>query len=295
MRLPDFVIVGAMKAGTTTLFRWLGDQPEVRLPEVKEPNFFSDERTWERGLEQYAKLFAGTGEGVLTGEASVAYTDPGVAELAATRMHESIPGARLVYLVRHPLERARSHYRHEVQRGREARPFGAAISDTPNPYVGRSLYARALEPYLARYPAAQVLVVRFEDLVSAESQAWHAVIAHLKMTPRPAPGVAYNITGEKGQFTPVMSWFWEHRWDRSFDRIPRPVRRLGRPLLLRRGGRYRRLLATAGQEPAPHVSEALWADTDKLRSLLGLAQPLWDQSAHVAEAEPDTSRTGSEK
>ena len=89
------------------------------------------QKSWERGFEQYAELFVNAGPDELTGEASVAYTDPGGAGLAAARMHESIPDARLIYLVRHPVERARSHYRHEVQRGRETRPFRVAIGDTP--------------------------------------------------------------------------------------------------------------------------------------------------------------------
>lgn len=283
MRLPDFIIIGAMKAGTTTLFRWLGDQPEIRLPAVKEPEFFSDTRKWERGVERYTELFVDAGPEVLTGEASVAYTDTEVSEVAAARMRESVPDARLVYLVRHPVERARSHYQHEVQRGRETRPFREAISGLPNAYVGRSLYARALEPYLERFPAEQVLVVRFEDLISDEAPGWHAVVAHLGLTPRLAPGVAYNVTGDKAQFTPVMRWLWERRWDRGLSRAPRLIRRLGRPLLLRQSSTYRRRLATAGEEPPPRAMAAIWDDADKLQGLMGLPRPLWDRSTRDSD------------
>ena len=58
MRLPDFIIIGAMKSGTSSLHGWLADQPECWLPALKEPNFFSDQPEWNKGLDWYAGLFA---------------------------------------------------------------------------------------------------------------------------------------------------------------------------------------------------------------------------------------------
>ena len=84
---------------------------------MKEPVFFSDETAWNRGTDWYRSLFAESAPGSLTGEASVEYTDPAVADTAAARIAATIPDARLVCLLRDPIDRLRSHYRHEVQRG----------------------------------------------------------------------------------------------------------------------------------------------------------------------------------
>ena len=86
-RLPDFIVIGAMKAGTTSLSVWLGAHPDVDLPGVKEPNFFSTpEKPGTKGIASYRALFAGTRPGFVTGEFSVAYSSPEKAGLAAERI-----------------------------------------------------------------------------------------------------------------------------------------------------------------------------------------------------------------
>ena len=98
MKLPDFIVIGAMKAGTTSLFNWLGTHPEVSLPRTKEPNFFSDDSRWSRGVDEYARLFEECGTATLTAEASVAYTHPRKNSVAAARISAVVPSAKLVFL-----------------------------------------------------------------------------------------------------------------------------------------------------------------------------------------------------
>ncbi len=92
VRLPDYVIVGMMKSGTTSLYQWLGGQPECALAREKEPDYFSREDVWQRGLEWYSELFADAPLGKLIGEASKSYTKPFQSSpLAARRMPRSFP------------------------------------------------------------------------------------------------------------------------------------------------------------------------------------------------------------
>jgi hypothetical protein len=146
-RLPDFLIIGAMKAGTTTLFRWLGEHPACQLPADKEPHFFSRDDHYARGVGAYTALFEGIPRRLLTGEASVGYSRPEYAQVSAARITALLPGAKLIFLARDPLARTRSHYLHELKRGREKRTFAAAVADASSPYVHASRYSRCLKPY----------------------------------------------------------------------------------------------------------------------------------------------------
>lgn len=272
-----------MKAGTTTLFRWLGEQPEVELPAIKEPDFFSyGVAAGSADVAGYAALFPSGSR--LTGEASVSYTDPAVAAQAAARIVATLPEARLIFVMRHPLERARSHYRHEVQRGRERAPFGEAIQRPDSPYVRRSLYSQGIAPYLESCPRDLLLLVRFEDLVGATAAEWDRVVDHLGLEPRPRPNAAYNITAAKSGYRSPLRWLWERGFDQQLSRAPGWARRIGRTVLLRDGRRYRELMATSDATFPASVAAALWEDAAYLQELLGSADPIWDGSAPESDS-----------
>jgi hypothetical protein len=240
-----FIIIGAMKAGTTSVFRWLGTVPGVVLPSIKEPNFFGDEDTWLRGFAWYESLFEHVSEGGTTGEASTAYVDPRVASRVAARIAGTLPEARILLLARNPLDRARSHYRHEVQRNRERQPFSIAIKDLENPYVRRSLYFAGLEPYIRTFDQSRLKVIRTEDLSAPGHPGWRDVLTHLQL-PQVDPGPIENPTAPKAQFTRLARRLWDAGYLQALDKkAPRQFRRLGRRLTFRRGPTYDRLLASA--------------------------------------------------
>jgi hypothetical protein len=162
--LPTFLVIGAMKAGTTSLYHYLREHPQIYMPKIKEVDFFTDGRNWRRGLEWYTGQFAEAGAGAIaTGEASTTYTKfphyPGVAE----RIASCVPDARLVYVVRHPVDRIRSHYQHRVAVGAEHLPVHRAVLENPI-YVDYSRYAMQVERYLDRFPLERVLIVTSEEL-----------------------------------------------------------------------------------------------------------------------------------
>ncbi len=180
----DFIIIGSMKAATTTLHKWLGAQPEIHMASVKEPSFFSYAQNWSQGYGWYEQMFAGAAPGQLLGEASTSYTFPDFGDLAATRIAENHPDVRLIFLVRHPLDRLRSHYRHEVQRGREKRPLSEAVSDSDNEYVRRSCYYSTLSPYISRFTEDQIKVVTTETLIDPDSTGWQSILSYLDLPDR---------------------------------------------------------------------------------------------------------------
>ena len=145
--LPDFVILGAQKAGTTSLYAYLCAHPDVRAAARKEVHYF--DLNYARGATWYRSMFplaAGLarerrgGRRVLVGEASPYYL---FYPLAAERAGAVVPSAQLIVLLRDPVERAWSHYRHEVKAGREPLEFEAALAAEPTRLAGADAALRA--------------------------------------------------------------------------------------------------------------------------------------------------------
>jgi hypothetical protein len=279
--LPDFIIIGAAKSGTTSLFMWLGDQPEVFRPPIKEPDFFSKDRVWRRGRQWYANIFSGAPAGALRGEASTSYTELGFCSIAAERMAEVVPNARLVYLLRHPIERLSSHYRHELQKGRERRPLAEAVAAPGNEYVGSSMYFSCLAPYTTLFDRDQICVVRFEDVLVEPAPGWSSVLAHLGLPDRSAPGTVWNRTDDKPAYTRSMLKLYELGVLRGVKFLPGPVRRAGKALLTR--NETERGREEPGRSPTPvppGIEQQIWADVERLEEWLGEGE-LWERPRSV--------------
>jgi hypothetical protein len=187
------VVVGAQKAGTTSLFRYLAKHPGVSAPRFKEIHFF--DLHWRKGPAWYRAHFPGTVNrtGQITGEASPYYLfHPRVPK----RMAEILPEAKILVLLRNPVDRALSHYHWEVEYGNERSSFREAIVREPEvlsretarilneegyrsfahqhaSYLARGRYAEQLRRWLLHFQRDQVLVLTAEALFAktAESMA----------------------------------------------------------------------------------------------------------------------------
>jgi hypothetical protein len=190
-RLPNFLIIGAAKSGTTSLYRYLRQHPDVYMPAVKEPRFFAyaedpppmngpgDERTNEAAgavytRDAYRQLFAEATTETAVGEASPNYL---YSATAPRLIHEHLPEARLIAILRHPVERAYSHFLHLVRSGREPlRDFGAALDAEPERiaagwewswhYRHMGCYGEQLARYLEHVDREQLTVYLFEDFTA---------------------------------------------------------------------------------------------------------------------------------
>ena len=184
--LPNLVVIGAMKCGTTSLHAYLDAHPDVAMSQPKELNFFFgpddggagwSAGNWHRGPGWYAARFDAAAP--VRGEASPGYTSPDHPEVAG-RMARLIPGARLVNAVRDPIDRAVSQYWHHRRDGTENREPEEALLDPASQYVSRGRYLERLTPFLATEAfAGRIVVVAREELRDRPREAVRALFARL--------------------------------------------------------------------------------------------------------------------
>ncbi len=162
--LPDFVVIGAMKAATSTLHMQLSLQPGISMSLPKEPNFFSDEANWARGFLWYRSLFAGADMGDICGESSTHYTKLPDYPDALPRLAAHLPHAKLIYMMRHPVDRLMSHYSHGWLERSIDGPIDAAIGMHPE-MIAYGLYAMQIAPWIATFGKDRVLPVFMERML----------------------------------------------------------------------------------------------------------------------------------
>jgi len=180
--LPNLVIIGAMKCGTSILHYYLDHHPEIRMSAEKELDFFVLEKNWKKGDRWYESNF--DGQAKICGEASPNYTSYPTFQGVAQRMRGLIPDAKLIYILRDPIDRIVSHYSHVVKNGREKRGLVEALENLEqNPYVERSRYHLQLEQYLRHYPLERILIVTQEDLYHERRQTLERIFRFLGVDP----------------------------------------------------------------------------------------------------------------
>jgi hypothetical protein len=199
--LPGAVILGAQKCGTSSLHGYLVQHSGVIAPLRKEVHYF--DLNYARGERWYRAHFGRVGAPGVNLDSSPYYLfHPAVPR----RMHDLMPDARLIVLLRDPVRRAYSHYWHERHKGREDLSFEAAIDAEPgrlgcaeeqlasgeieqsrahqlHSYLARGRYAEQLERWLGCYPREQMLVLRFEEFVRAPLDGLNRTLAFLGLSP----------------------------------------------------------------------------------------------------------------
>jgi hypothetical protein len=161
---PDFIVIGAMKSATTTLHEQLARQPGFLMSRPKEPNFFSDDAIYARGWSWYSSLFRPARETDLRGESSTHYAKLPDYPRTVVRMARDLPRLKLIYVMRHPIDRLMSHYVHELTTGRIKTDVHEAI-ERYHELIEYSRYAMQLQPFLDAYGFENVLPVFFPRLV----------------------------------------------------------------------------------------------------------------------------------
>jgi len=185
MRLPDFILVGAMKCGTSGLHDQLLRRSGLFLSDPKEPNFFSDDEVYARGRDWYASLFADAHAGQLCGESSTHYTKLPTHPHSCDRMRALLQEVKLVYVMRHPVDRIISQYIHQWTENDVSGSLDEAVARDER-FIAYSRYATQLEPYLDVYGRQNVLPVFFEQMV-AEPDAELRRIVNFIGDPSPEP------------------------------------------------------------------------------------------------------------
>ena len=160
--MPNLIIIGGLKCGTTSIHHYLGLHPQINMSKPKELNFFVKELNWDLGIPWYEGRFDGRFE--VRGESSPHYTNLPRYDGVAARIRDNLPDARLLYMVRDPISRILSHWRHATGAGYETRPMEEVLSRSDQTYVTRSMYWTQLQPYLEHFPPEQIAVIAQEEL-----------------------------------------------------------------------------------------------------------------------------------
>jgi hypothetical protein len=181
--LPDFAVIGAAKSGTTYLYHLLTQHPLVEHAAFKEPHYF-DLVFDDQGIEWYRRCFPQPklkdGRMTITGEASPGYL---FHTFAPERMAEVVPHARLIALLRNPIDRTYSAYHHRVRNGQETRPFEEALEayfdDPDQEHLSKSIYVDHLQRWAEFFPREQMLVLKSEDFFENPHQTLKDAFAFL--------------------------------------------------------------------------------------------------------------------
>jgi hypothetical protein len=178
MALPNLIIIGAMKSGTSSMHNYLDAHSDIAMSRQKELNFFSFDRNWQRGETWYGRHFSSSA--AIRGESSPSYSKFPKVPHVPERMTTLIPSARFIYLVRDPVARIVSHYMHLREGGRENRSLNEALMQFEgNQYIDCSRYHMQLERYLDHFSQSQILVVSAEDLKDNRDETLRRVFRFL--------------------------------------------------------------------------------------------------------------------
>jgi hypothetical protein len=215
-RLPDFIIGGAPRSGTTWLYELLDRHPRIDLarPLKPEPKFFLVDHLYEKGLPFYSQTWFGSvPDDRLAGEKSTDYLESAP---AAARIARDLPNVKLVFILREPADRAFSNYLWTRMNGLETEDFATALRleaqreaqlperwkfARPFSYFSRGLYADLLGEYFKRFPRERILILRFEDILDRPQSIAKQLHAFLGVDFRPndAEGIGVINPSEKAE------------------------------------------------------------------------------------------------
>jgi len=276
-RLPDFIVIGATKAGTTSLDFYLSLHPEIHVARPKEPRFFVDmaEPTgrWGRGVDWYQELFRTTKR--MCGEASPVYTHYPALSDVPERMARLVPGAKLIYVVREPMERLKSHHLMLCRQRRESSDLDAVLAAKSEPRcLLASCYGSQLEKFLEWFPLEQIYVLESEDLSRNRMAALRCVFEFLGVDPgftSPLFRHRRNVTGHQRIPSATGRKLLDSRGMRlAQDLLPDPLFYHLKNLLLR---------PFAGKQPSMELSEKVQDEIHRLfRTEMSLLRRLCGQS-----------------
>jgi hypothetical protein len=289
--LPNFIVIGAAKAGTTALYWYLADHPAVFMSPVKETNYFAfgldaDGRLLYgnpelhhfpvKSLDEYKQLFAGAGNAVAIGEASPIYLE---CPQAADRIRKLLPETRIICGLRHPVDRAYSDYQMYLRaRGQRLDPTrdltaGAVWARPGSHWMQIGRYHEQLARYFTAFPRARIHVFLFDDLKQDALGTVQDVYRFLDIDPAFVPDLEtpHNVGGMPANML----------LERLFSNSG--IRTVVRPLVLRRTVDWVRRLRTRNMRQAPPIPAELKleltrqfrADITKTSELIGRSLQHW--------------------
>ena len=276
--LPNFLIIGSQKAGTTSLYNILKQHPQIFMADRKEINFFFKDDEYARGVDKYAQHFADCADQLACGEASPGYI---CHPEAPARIHALLPDVKLILTVRDPIKRAISQYWDNRRHLSESHTFAEAVdlylSDEYHPdkigYFSRGVYMRYIENYLEYFPRENLLILPFEEMISDSSNFYKHIYTFL--------GVDEDFSTEDFDEAFNPTEVWKNPFYQMLIRKPRYQTRI--PAKLRRlfywGKKMPFSAPLIDDESRQRLEEFYRPWNDKLRRFLGVELVSWGQSS----------------
>ena len=286
---PNFFLVGAAKAGTTSIYAYLSQHPEVFFPAIKEPHFFTQVRPApeQRFLIEavtkrsaYLRLYADATSHSVIGDASPSYLwHPEVPQ----RIRAHVPQAKVAVILRDPVERAYSHYLMDYREGAQHSPFYQALLDDMNRpekgwgvsylYYELGLYAEQVQRYLETFKPERVKVLMFDDFRRDAKAVLRELAGFLGLDPNPLADV--DTSRKYNSYAAPRNQYLRRAAGAKLSRM------LGQALMPHRFGAFifeRIFLKQAPKPPLdPRARELLCSlydpELDKLERLLGRRLP----------------------
>jgi hypothetical protein len=259
--LPSFIIIGAMKSGTSSLHHYLRRHPGICMSSAKETNFFIEAGNFGKGLDWYRSVFADHTK--ICGEVSPSYSKRHRHQGVPERFHRLVPHVKLVYILRDPIDRIVSHYLHNRVAGRETRPLAAAVGakSYQNNYVQTSMYRFQLMAFLSYFRLERMLIATSEDLKDQRAETLRSIFRFI--------GVDPDFEGKE--------------FHRLFNQTPVAGQASGRAAMggdrrasgVLPSGQGSDALAALDQEERDRLTEHLAPDLAGLRALTGLRFERW--------------------
>ncbi|WP_217899831.1 sulfotransferase family protein [Nodularia sp. NIES-3585] len=199
--LPNLIIIGAMKSGTSSLHNYLNLHPEIQMSTLKELDFFVLEKNWNQGIDWYSNQFPINQEARIFGESSPNYTKCHIFPNVPQRMASVLPEVKLIYILRDPIKRILSHYFHQFVDRQEMRPLIDVIQDKENNnYINASKYYFQIQHFLSNYKLEQILILTLEELEKNRTQTLQRVFNFLgvdSLFEHPKFSQNYHLSSEK--------------------------------------------------------------------------------------------------
>ena len=285
--LPNLVVIGAQKCGTSALHYYLGLHPDIQMSSPKELRFFCDEAVvgpgapagwwrggnWHQGLDWYAAQFSPRFE--VRGESSPQYTSQGY-PYVAERMAATLPDARLIYIVRDPIDRILSDYAMRFAEGFELQPPERVLAEDPNPYVERSRYHARLAPFLDHFERDQILVLSSEALLDRRRETMREAFRFLDVDPdfwSPRMERMRNTGSDSGALRRLLTRLPRGRLGHALTRALPQESKWWLERLFSRSSRNGAV--TISSERRQAISDQLRDDVARLRRLTGMGFESW--------------------
>lgn len=274
---PNLFVIGAAKSGTTSLHRYLDSHPDVFMCYPKEPAIFVPEyRKHPRDMDWYLSLFEDAGDATVIGESSTFYTMLPTFQGVPARIKDFAPEARLIYLMRDPVERAISHYWHRVRKSKERRPIEVAVKANVE-YVAFSDYECQLVPYFETFGRDAILTLTFEELTGRPVETMQRVFEWLGVEPTVDEEVVqkkWNTKPDEQKYVRGRGLLHRFRftsvWNGIAPILPQAVKDIGKKVALKSvepGG--------APPEVEDYLRSQLQPSVERLRELLDRSFPEW--------------------